>query len=237
MSEIIISSYFADNSGPKTGLTPTIRIWEVTSSGESLIVGSPCGSGSATDGNMTEMADCGSPASSKDGFYRYTFDTVLGYDTAKTYVARIDGGNTLSSGYRYQSTSIGPLNSVEGMANAIWNESAANHPSSSPETMGGRLNSTYDNVETIRVTDIPALFSLMDLLRKYDTNRTRIDSVNNTLIIYDDDCTTVLRTFRLLDHSGLPSSSEVCERTSINGVADGSSPSGFTGSDGYPTCS
>ena len=69
MAEIIISSYFEDSTGPVTGLTPTLRIWEVTAGGETLIVGAPCGTGLSTDGVMTELDDCGSPATTRECRY------------------------------------------------------------------------------------------------------------------------------------------------------------------------
>lgn len=237
MAEIIISSFFEDASGPVTGLTPTIRIWEVDVSGEMLIVGAPCGTGSAVDGVMVELDDCGSPPTTTDGFYRFTFSDTIGYDTTKTYVVRVDGGVGLAVGFRYQAEKISCVDSVEGIADSVWNAEAALYPSSSPETMGGRNNATYESVELIRTTDIPALFMLMDLIRKYNTNRTKIDTTDNTLTVYEDDCVTPLRIFRLLDSTSTPSVAEVCERTSIDGTVDGSSPTGFTGDDGFPTCS
>ncbi len=242
MAEIIITSYFTDNSGPVTGLTPTIRIWEVISNGQDLVVGETCGSGQNTDGNMIEMGDCGSPVTEQDGFYRFTFTDTIGYDSSKSYVVRTDGGNTLSTQFRYQTESITPADAVDAtfIENAVWDAAAANHLGGSPETMGGLQNLSddiFNSVETIRLNDIPALYDLIDLVRKYDTNRTKIDATNNTLTVYDDDCTTVLRVFRLLDSTGTPSVTEVCERTSIDGTVDGSSPSGSTGADGFPTCS
>jgi hypothetical protein len=53
---------------------------------------------------------------------------------------------------------------------------------------------------------------LLDVIRKYSTNRTRVDATAKTLTVYDDDCTTVLRVFDLLDGAGSPSIDEVCER-------------------------
>lgn len=232
MANIIISSYFQNDSGPVAGLTPTLRIWEVTDIGEVLVVGTPCGTGSATDGVMLELADCGSPETEQDGFYRYNFTDVLGYDTTKTYVVRVDGGVTLSASFRYQVEKISCIDSKEGIASSVWNANAADYTGGSPETMGGLQNNTYNSVEIIRTNDIPALYALMDLIRKYDTNRTKIDGANNTLIVYDDDCVTPLRTFRLLDSTGTPSVAEVCERTSINGTG-----SPLIGPDGFPTCS
>lgn len=235
MAEIIISSYFENASGPATGLTPTIRIWEVTTIGEVLVVGAPCGTGSAVDGTMTELDDCGSPPQ-QDGFYRFTFTDVLGYDPTKSYVVRVDGSGALPNRFRYQASKIVPSDSSEGIADAVWNAEASQYALGSPVTMGGLQNATYTSVETIRVTDIPALFALMDLVRKYHTNRTKIDASKYTLTVYDDDCVTPIRIFRLLDSTATPSVAEVCERTSIDGTAVGS-PSTIIGDDGYPACS
>ena len=224
MAEFIISSYFQDASGPVTGLSPTIRIWEVSSAGDILVIGTPCGTDSAVDGTMLEVSDCGSPETEQDGFYRYTFTT---YDPTKAYLARVDGGVTLSAVFRYQAIDISCADSAEGIADAVWNAEAGDYPFGSPITMGGIQN----NIEVIRLTDIPAIFMLLDLVRKYNTNRTKIDATANTLTVYDDDCTTVLRTFRLLDSSATPSVEEVCERLPIGG--SGSPP---IGPDGLQTC-
>ena len=228
MSEITITSYFEDDNGPLTGLSPTIRIWEVGSSGNDLVIGSPCGSGSSSDGNMVGVGDCGSP-STQDGFYTFTFTSALGFDTTKNYALRIDGGVSLSQSIRYQSAVISPTDSTEGLADTVWNANASEYSLGSPTTMGGLINGTFTSVETIRVTDIPVLFAVMDLIRKYNTNRTKIDIFTQTLTIYDDDCVTPLRVFKLYDHTGTPSTEEVCERRGYSG-------SPLIGPDGYPTC-
>lgn len=238
MAEIIISSYFEDNSGPITGLTPTLRIWEVTAAGENLVVGASCGTGQNTDGVMVELNDCGSPPTVQDGFYRFTFTDTIGYDITKSYMVRVDGGVALQTRFRYQVESITPADAVDAkfIEDAVWDADAANHISGSPETMGGLQNLTdniWNSVEIIRTNDLPAIYALIDLVRKYNTNRTKIDATNNTLTVYDDDCTTILRVFRLLDSTGTPSVTEVCERTSIAGT--GTSPG--TAADGFPTCS
>lgn len=230
MAEILITSYFEDSSGPVTGLSPTIRIWQIASGGNTLIVGTPCGSGLATDGVMTEISDCGSPVS-KDGFYSYTFTTALGYNVSSTYLVRTNGGAPLALSFRFQSSTIVPTD-VEAIGNAVWDAKSSDHVGGSPVTMGQLQNDTYTSVETIRTTDIPAVFTLLSLVRKYNTNRTKIDVTAKTLTIYDDDCITPLRIFRLLDSTGTPSVSEVCERTGISGAG-----SPLLAPDGYPTCS
>lgn len=237
MAEIIITSYFEDGTGPVLNLSPTIRIWEVSSSGNSLIVGSSCGSGLNVDGSMTEVKDCGSPGSEQDGFYSFVFTDAVGYNSDSTYVIRVDGGFPLSTAFRYQTSSIAPGTvTTKFIEDAVWDAKAADHVGGSPVTMGEIQNDTHTSVETIRLTDIPALYELMNLVRKYNANRTKIDTTNYTLTVYDDDCVTPIRIFRLLDSTGGPSVQEVCERTSINGTVGGS-PTGIIGDDGYPVCS
>ena len=224
MAEFIISSYFQDASGPVTGLNPTIRIWEVTSAGDILVIGSPCGTDSAVDGTMVEMSECGSPETEQDGFYRYTFTT---YDPTKAYVVRVDGGASLSATFRYQVEKISCADSTEGIADSVWNADASDYSFGSPVTMGGIQN----NIEVIRLNDLPSIYMLLDLVRKYNTNRTKIDATANTLTVYDDDCTTPLRIFELLDSSSTPSVEEVCERKPSFGT--GSPP---LANDGLPVC-
>lgn len=73
-----ITAYFTEAGTPKTGLTPTIRIRDV--SDNSLKV---------TDASMTEIGD---------GWYKYTFTSfVIGTE----YVIRCDGGATLTDPDRY----------------------------------------------------------------------------------------------------------------------------------------
>ncbi len=256
MAEAIINSYFQGYFGPVTGLSPTIRIWEVTATGDDLLIGtgggtadpgppgggSVPGSGPNTDGIMVEIVD----GATADGFYRYTFDTVNGYDETKKYLARVDGDPTgliLPPALRYQTVQFDPtVQSPTGIATAVWEADSSLFPASgSPLTMGGIHNDTYDkvcNIEVIvteiRVTDVPAILALMDVVRKYNTNRTRIDPASKTLTVYDDDCVTPLRIFRLLDSTGAPNTEDVCERNPNTGLTD--PQGGGTGQDGFPTC-
>jgi len=199
----IINSYFENNSGPLTGLTPTIRIWDVDGASQTLIIGSPNGTGSNIDGTMVEVDD----GTSQDGFYKYEFTVGLGFDVTRTYLARVDGGAALNR-LRYQVVRFDPNTNLGAneVADAVWDASVIDH--NTVGTMGEYQN----NIEIIRTVDIPALFNLIDLLRKYETNRTRIDTTTNTLTIYDDDCSTPLRVFKLLDSSATPSVADVCER-------------------------
>ena len=76
------------------------------------------------------------------------------------------------------------------------------------------------------VLDVADIELLVTLLCKYETNRTKIDGAAKTMIIYDDDCVTPLRTFSLRDATGTPSTTDICERV----------PTAAGTSDGKPTC-
>jgi hypothetical protein len=73
-----ILSFFTDDGLPKTGLTPTIKIRDV-SDGSLLVNGS----------SMSEVGD---------GFYRYDYSA---YDSEKDYAIVCDGGISLSDPERY----------------------------------------------------------------------------------------------------------------------------------------
>jgi len=75
---LYITACFSNNGTPATGLSPTIRIRDL--SDNSLVV---------TDAAMSEVGD---------GYYKYNFS---GYDKDKDYAIRCDGGATLSGYDRY----------------------------------------------------------------------------------------------------------------------------------------
>lgn len=77
-------------------------------------------------------------------------------------------------------------------------------------------NETRNNTEAILV--------LLDLVRKYDSNRTRIDPIAQTLTVYDDDGVTPLTIFELKDEDGNLSITEVYERDPL--TDRGSPPDG-----------
>ena len=86
---MLITAYFSQNGAPKTGLTPTIKIWDATN--DSQVVSTA----------MTEIDD-----TETSGWYKYSF-------TANTptidYVYYIDGGATLAASERYASGSSAGL--------------------------------------------------------------------------------------------------------------------------------
>lgn len=78
MGSKTIIAYFSNNGSPATGLSPTVRIRDVSDG--SLVV---------TDAAMTEVGD---------GFYKYLFSS---YNITKAYVIRADGTATLANTDRY----------------------------------------------------------------------------------------------------------------------------------------
>ena len=90
-----ITTYFASQGVPATGLTPTIKIRDL--SDNSVVI------------NSVAMSEVG------DGFYKYNF---AAYDAAKDYAIRCDGGNTLSGADRYtiSSTETMGLNDKTGFS-------------------------------------------------------------------------------------------------------------------------
>lgn len=219
MAEIEINSFFTkggqpaidiDNKNPIGGRNyPLIRIWEVAGSVYTLIVGDTAGTGSAADGTMVPVTTAGI----EDGFYSYLFTTATGYDTTKKYLVRADGGPSLPQHERYQVAHVdSDTLDVDAIADAVWDEPATDHLGVG--STGLLLSQTKANTDQLFL-DVASVQNIVDLVLKYDTNRTNIDTVNNEMVIYDDDCTTVLRRFKLLDSNGIPSTEEVCERKPI----------------------
>jgi hypothetical protein len=193
---MIISSFFTNNGNPQTGLTPTIRIWEVVGVGsDTLIV------------NNAPMVETG------DGFYKYNF---VAYDASKDYVFRTDGGGTLPAGERYQSGTIitaqVEATSITNIAANVWDVPNASHLI--PGSTGQNLAQIKADTTFISVS-IPTINNLLNTLLKYEKNRTRIDVVAKTLTVYDDDEVTPLTVFNLKDSVGAPSVVDVCERDPI----------------------
>lgn len=194
--ELIINSYFAKNGTPKTGLSPIIRIWEVNASSETLIISA---------GAMTEIGD---------GLYKYVFTQGSGYDEQKRYVTRSDGNNnTLSDAEKY---SVGVTDesglsqaTVDRIVDNVWDENATDHINAG--TTGLLLNEISADTTQLRADNIIEI-SILDLLLKYERNKTEIDKVNATLTIFDDDGVTPLTIFDLKNSTGAPSITEVCIR-------------------------
>jgi hypothetical protein len=197
---MIINSYFTFGGGPATGLTPTIKVWEVVS-GAPITYVLVVNNASVTVGNS-------------DGFYSYDFSI---YDPAKNYLVRVDGGTMLPPNERYSvatveaSAGTGSY-TIQDIVDGVWDEPASSHITAG--TMGVYQNETHADVQQLRV-DVTTALSVLDLLLKYESNYTKIDKAAYTLTVYDDDKITALRVFALKDSTGAPSVTEVCIRDPI----------------------
>ena len=106
--------------------------------------------------------------------------------------------------------------SIDQIVDGIYEELSASHTSSG--TFGLLLNQikavselTNNKVVSMENT-INNTSSFVQVLLKYSTNRTQVDSTNKTLTVFDDDNITPIKIFRLLDLAGNPSIDAVYER-------------------------
>lgn len=237
MAQLEITSFFTrggvpaidiDNLNPHSDGKnyPRVRIWEINGSAYNLVVGDTIGSGQNTDGVMAPVLDTGV----EDGFYSFVFTDVVGYSETKRYLVRSDGGPSLPSNERFQVVMVDPLVAAvsidyDQISDAVWDAQVTNHldPGSTGATLAQVKADTTAIVQNLYL-NAGSVMDLVNLLLKYETNRTKIDPVTKTLIVYDDNCTTPLRTFALFDHNGQPSVEEVCERRPVSAT------------DGQPVC-
>lgn len=189
MATKIITVNFSVDGTPQPGLSPVIDIWELDPSSPTT---------------NTLVINNGSAVEIGQGWYRYSFIT---YDPSKAYAFTFDGGVSLDPCDRYQHG--GNESYTEDIAPAVWNQLATDHVAVG--TMGLSINQIGADAAAIRISQT-AMTTLLNTLLKYERNRTRIDTANAQLIIYDDDCVTPLTTFNLRDFNGMPSVQEVCER-------------------------
>ena len=220
MAEVLITSFFTRGGLPAINIEavtagfPVVRIWEVfngTTSGDTFV----------GEFGMTPVEE----GSNDDGFYKYEFDTGDGYDPLKTYIFRSDGGASLPGGERYQVARLDPSENIEAIADAVWDEPRADHlqVGSTGEALSQIKADTTDLIDKLYL-DADSVLEVVQLLLKLEAGRTRINPANQTLTIYDENCSTPLRVFQLLDSSGTPSVTEVCERKPITkGIGDGTS--------------
>jgi len=118
----IIIYFQLKNGTPATGLTPTIRIWEVTPTSNTLVVG-----GSSPEAFLTEVGD---------GFYKYRFAT---YDSSLKYAFRVDGEGGAGAPNLGVGRYVPGTNDsfVDDIAEGVWS-----HPTGSPavQTYGDLIN-------------------------------------------------------------------------------------------------
>ena len=121
-----------------------------------------------------------------DGFYKYTFTA---YDPTKEYLFRTDGGASLPVSERFQRVSS------RNSAFDTWSQQRSDFVASG--TFG---------------LSITTALAVLDLLVKFESNRTRVDPDLKTLTVFDDDGITPIHVFDLTDFSGAPSVTEIAER-------------------------
>lgn len=200
-----INSFFTTNGLPATQLGtgdwldyPTIRIWGFDGDTYSLLIGQPNGSFQNTDAIMTPQSD---------GFYSFLFTGTLGYNSTGKYLIKVDGGSSVDD--EFQTGIINPLiTDISQVGEQVWNTPLNNSPSGSAGDIINQLTQNLANI-TLTLSDVNTLVATC---LKYQTNRTKIDLTRKTLTVYDNDNTTTLMTFNLLDQYGNASTDTVIER-------------------------
>lgn len=182
----IITTNFTENGDPKAGLHPTITIYLLTSTASTVVV---------TADQMMEIGD---------GWYRYNF---ADYNPSNSYVFTIDGGNTLSQYERYKHGANESY--AEDITTTVLDESIIDHTITG--SVADTISKTKADTSSLLISEA-AMVLLLNTLLKYQRNRTRIDTTNAQLIIYDDDGETPIMKFNLVDFTGMPNIQEVCER-------------------------
>ena len=194
MANIVITSYFSNSGTPATGLTPTIKIWEIDETTNTLVVNGD---------SVTEVGD---------GFYKYVFNS---YDNNKNYNIITDGGTGLSGNDRYSigssETNIDEAD-LTNIENAVWNSVLLAHLL--PGTFGEAFNQDHADIQQLRI-DVTTVLDIVNTILDYNENRTLIDVSTKELVIFQDDGITELRRFKLKDSTGTPSLIEVAERDPI----------------------
>lgn len=192
MATKIITAYFTTSGVPVAGLTPTIDIYELDTVNPS---------------SNPQVVNDGAAVEIGGGWYRYDFTS---YDTSKSYVFTFDGGSSLSPAERY--VFGGNESYRRDVADGVWEQPAVNYTSSG--STGLLLNQIKADTASLAIAS-PALVDYLELLLKYQRNRTRIDLTNSQLVIYDNDGTTPLTVFDLKDFNGMPNVQEVCEKVPV----------------------
>jgi hypothetical protein len=131
------------------------------------------------------------------GFYKYVMPAL---SPTIDYVIVADAGSGFPDSDRYYYGEIDKLNDLA--ANTIWN-----YPANSSLNAGsfGALLNAIDNATSMSLT-------LIEVLIKFQENRTKVDPVAKTLTVYDDDQTTPLKIFNLYNNNGVLDINAVFER-------------------------
>lgn len=119
----IVTSYFSKKGVPQTGLSPVIKITEITPTSNNVVV--PAGA----------MLSVG------DGIYKYIF---VSYDYSKNYTMFVDGGATLGTD-RYQVTANESYQ--EDISSQVYEEPTISH--NTPGSMGELFTSISTLVDVL----------------------------------------------------------------------------------------
>lgn len=188
---MFIMSHFTKGGHPKTGLSPTLSVWEIGATDTKIV-------------NSAAMTEVG------DGFYKYEFTA---YNPTKEYGFISDAGPELPPNERYgtNATEESKLSNFDkdDLVDRTWDEAAIEHLI--PGSTGAYHNEMHADINQLRL-DVTTALDLLRLLLKYEQNRTKLDAVNKTLTVFDDDGITPIKVFNLFDRNGNPSIEEVFER-------------------------
>ncbi len=116
-----VLAFFTDVGVPKTGLTPTVRIRDI--SDNTLVI----------DSTSSEVGD---------GWYKYEFTQ---YDSTKEYAIRFDGGPTLSNTDRYTSGTNDSF--AEDITDSILEEQINEHLV--PGSLGYAINEINNDLKRV----------------------------------------------------------------------------------------
>lgn len=192
MMNKIITAHFMKCGVPVSGLVPNITILLLDANNPTIF------SLVASAQPMVELTQ---------GWYRYDLSS---YNPVNNYVFTIDGGVSLSINERYQ---IGANESfVDDVSSQVWEEMTNDHLATG--STGLMLNQIKADTMNIIVSQT-TIAALVSTLLKYEQNRTKIDPLQKTLTIYDDDGTTPIKVFALKDSQGNLSILEVAERSPV----------------------
>jgi len=194
---MIINAFFTNERVAALGLSPLISIWEHISNTRSVVIASQ---------PTIELGD---------GFYSYDFTT---YDNQKDYTILVDAGAAMATQGRYNVSALSPVpanvtnitqTTIDKIVDDVWDESGIAHMI--PGSTGEMHNQIKADTAAILI-DLVSINQLLQLLKKYERNRTKIDAGAKTLTVYDTDGVTPLQVFNLKDSAGAASVDEVMER-------------------------
>lgn len=147
-----------------------------------------------------------------DGLYKYDFTEGNGFDNTKSYKCTFDGGISITlNTERYLDGTIEPNHDNE----LLTGQSTIESKIDTIDTEVGIIDGKIDTINT----DVDDVLTATTYLRKFESNRTQVDVTTGELIVYDDDCSTILWKFRLLDENGQPDVQSIAERLPITGGA------------------